>query len=733
VLPTAEDVNSLDQSAKSTIDTFFRQSFELRMQYEFSGRFPDQNDKDNLYELAKRAGDRMQAIALNQRRLKKQIEDYPGDDWDARYGSTGLWRKLSADLSTTALSKCEIDFYTAIATDQPLRNKILHNILTEIESLHLMGLPAVFQLLKAKTLALLAQTDPACRPLAKKEFDILMARSDMGHSTAFRISIERIKFLGVTRPGRLETMAENIAKSKCFGDLELILSLAFLQRQRDRDGLEKTVEMFPQIEGIFSSLILADLSTRQDLNKISVFEAQLAAQAAWKNNPQDYNVLLTHLANTKKFQTPLILYVAAVAASESSPARSVTLLIGAGKLLQQKKDDKLTLDPYEIAEQAAQLAYNLFAKDRRNCSVAIDAFNNYATIASYRIDEELEYFYTIVLRDCGHDEKSRTLLQKIADGPRSYWRNRARLDLIIHAVQQKQHTNHVRYRKLLKQLRHLIIDCGASAIAGENYDDIASEAIAVNCQLLLESQDKVPLQEFMDFLDKEKDTNDPELNLFKSKALQRLGKLDESTHYLLKAVDSNTCELTGQIMELLSEVVDTIEQFGKNDLSFMWNCKQLAQLCYDCLDGRARQKAALFLIEISLFSATSEEKKLSGFENMLDGMVKEGLSDNVDFIRCRARLLTKQLKFAQAGRLWAEVCEIRKHENPSPNQRSWKWWRAKYYELYCWSKCPQTQKKSVLHTIEVLENNFDGLPPLWAEKFNSLKQQCRSQLMDASK
>ncbi|GAH68049.1 unnamed protein product, partial [marine sediment metagenome] len=102
-IPTAEDINNLAETARLTADTFMRESFQLRMQYELSGRFLRQEDKENLHKLAKSADDRLQAIAESQRKLKKQIEDYQGDDWDNRYGSTGLWRKLSRDLYVTTL------------------------------------------------------------------------------------------------------------------------------------------------------------------------------------------------------------------------------------------------------------------------------------------------------------------------------------------------------------------------------------------------------------------------------------------------------------------------------------------------------------------------------------------------------------------------------------------------------------------------------------------------------
>jgi hypothetical protein len=186
-------------------------------------------------------------------------------------------------------------------------------------------------------------------------------------------------------------------------------------------------------------------------------------------------------------------------------------------------------------------------------------------------------------------------------------------------------------------------------------------------------------------------------------------------------------------MELLSKIIDEIDRFQKYDSSFMENCKKLAQFCYDCLDGWEKQKAMLFSIEISTFTQIKDSRKLSAYEKLLDNLAENGLSNDIDFIRCKARLLAEQNKFGEAAALWAKICEIQKARPASGNLRSWKWWRAKFYELDCWAKRPQTQKNDVLHTIEVFENTFPDIPPLWAEKLTLLKQQCRSQPISSGK
>jgi hypothetical protein len=521
-LPSDEDIIQLAETVKLTADTFMRESFELRMGYEYSGGFSDPNDKENLYRLARKAIDRLQTIAERQKELKQQVENYEGNDWDARYGLTGLWRKLSADIYTTKLSKCEIDYYLAMISRQPQRNNILHKILTEIDSLNLTHLPATSGLLKSKTLALFSQTEPVYKSLAKKEFDALMVRFDMSHSTAFRIAIERIKLLGEREPGQLKKLTGVIAKSRCKDDIELVLSLAFLQRRLNQpEVFERTVKLFPQTEDFLGSSVLSELTSiiaqQQSLQQTNVFEAELAAQAAWKDETSDYKQLLEQLSSIEKFQTPLILYVSAVKSSDSAPARAVDYLIEASKLQEAQKSGRLDIEPDKIAKQAAQLAYNLFIQDNSNCPAALRAFENYSAMAGEKIDEELEYLYTAVLSNCGRKKKSTALLEKIANSPGASRRNRARLDRIIQTIQQGN-LHKKQYHALCRRLNELIAFCSEQ---NERDRQLRAEAITIYCRLLLESEYEDASQKVLDILNEAETAYDPNLNAFKSTAHRR--------------------------------------------------------------------------------------------------------------------------------------------------------------------------------------------------------------------
>ncbi len=669
-LPTAEDINSLAETARLTGDTFMQESFALRMRYEFSRQFSDPNDspqdaprrRDSLHRLAKTAGEHLQMIAEKQKTFKQQIEDYQGRDWDAKYGQSGLWRKLSADIYTTGLSKCEVDFYLALTAEQPQRNEILHRILAEINSLNRLSNTAYLQFLKARTLALLARTDPTYQPLAKKEFDKLMIRSDMNQSTAFRITIERTKLFGITEAERLKLLAEELAQSSCRNDPELVLSLMSLQRRYSPEDFEKTVQIFPETEYFLGLLILSDISNRitrqKDLEHISVFEAELAAQAVWRDETRGYDKLLDYFLSEAKFQTPLILYVSAVKFAESSPAKAVELLIEASKLQRTKKSDRLDVEPAKIAEQAAQLSYNLFAADLLHCRLAVGAFENYFAMAGEQSSEELEYLYCAVLDSCGKTEEAEKLLEKIANRPTGKWRNKAGLELIVRAIQQGRYENPTQRNKLLGQFSSLIADLAS-----------------------------------------------PER---------------------FAAASGGDCKYAGAATVLVGEVIDEIDEIQQQAELFdkvAEDCRVLAEFCFGCLDGEAKRQAGLYLAEASIFAANKEEEKLSAVEELLNDTAQSGNGD-VDLLRCRARLLSEQGKFGEAAELWAKICEIRRGETSEADKRSWKWWRAKFYELYCLAECPQTRKAGIYHTIEVLENSFTDIAPVWAEKLNSLKHQC---------
>ena len=151
-LPTTQDINDAAQKAKQTYDSFFSQTFTIRMQYEYSGRFLNPQDKDTLCKATQRASADLEQIANHQSFMKKAIEAYQKDDWETLFGQTGLWRKVSADIAKTQTAKLEIDYYIAtLCSENTQQRQALEKLLAQPDS---------EEIFKAKVLCALARIDP---------------------------------------------------------------------------------------------------------------------------------------------------------------------------------------------------------------------------------------------------------------------------------------------------------------------------------------------------------------------------------------------------------------------------------------------------------------------------------------------------------------------------------------------------------------------------------------------
>lgn len=723
--PTAEDINRLAEAAKTASMAFAGRSLPIRMQFECSGDFLTRQKRQKLKGLAGTADRRLAQIEEKQQTFKKQIEDYRGGDWEQRFGSTGLWRKLAADVLRTTLSRLEVNYYLALADEEPKRSQLLHGIVTQIDSLSTNEPPAYAQFIKAKSLALLSQSDATLVPAAANEFNRLMLHSYMSQATAFKVSIEKIKLLGPETNARLNTLADDLARSQSRDDIEIVLSLASLQRRYAPQALEKTLSLWPNIETLLAQLILADLSNaaeqadtnEPDLTKITAVEAELAAKAASSARPEKCRAVLEGIVATEKFQTPAVLYAAGSAFSHFEPEKAVELLIKASGLQQRHKSVRLDIEPGQIAEQAARLAYQLYEKGPDNCRLAVDAFDNYAEIAACQIDPRLEYLHAVVLDGCGQKQSAEKLLEKIAQRPTGPERNRARLVLI--KKQLKNTGDNADRSGPLEQLQQLVLDCNCPP-GDTGCILVRDEAAYLYCRTLLDFGDKQSAWKVLDLLDNPQINRFAMFNTFKSQVLQRTGRLEQAVELMSDVVSSDSSgSAAPQIVELLSNVLDNCEPgescAGRGD-TMLRNCIGLAE--YADRFGRSR-RSSLVLAELNLLVAKPQKSNFDEIERTLSTCEKR---DDINWLRCSARLLGAEGKLERSAELWAQIGRIHRNDKNPQGERSWQWWRAKYYELHCLAQPSDAEKRNIIHTIEVLENTFIHIPSPWAEKLRLLKQ-----------
>jgi hypothetical protein len=262
--------------------------------------------------------------------------------------------------------------------------------------------------------------------------------------------------------------------------------------------------------------------------------------------------------------------------------------------------------------------------------------------------------------------------------------------------------------------------------------ELLTEAVTIYCNVFLESEDSGGVEMVLDILTRAEGTAKANVKVFRSKLLWKLDRPDESVECMLAVIDPNDHQHALEAMELMGKVVGRIDQLPQQTtdfLKFMKNCQIVARHC-ERISLTIRglipaRMARLYLAEISVFAANQNRQELLEVDKLLNDLSEQDLSDNVDYIRCRARLLFARGEFEGAARLWARIADRRKSESARPDRRSRQWWRAKYYELHCWSKVPQMDQGSIVHTIEVLENTYTAIPPLWAKRLSSLKEELR--------
>jgi len=730
-LPTADDIHRLAQAAKSVTAEFKASSAELRFQYEFSGRFLDPADKLELRQLATRASRQLHQIAVSQQKLKKAIEQYEGDDWEDRYGSTGLWRRLFTDCYLTGISRLQIDLHLAEHAESDERIETLGRILDRIETLSGDYNTTVhLQMLRARALALLAPTSSIYKSLAGRQFDLLSRRPDIPRLTALKIALQRIRALGPAEPAELDLLAEEIMQGPDVQDFELVLSLACLEHRLGLYGrFEKTVRASPQIEDFVGRLILRDLDYRREhsrleVSKISPFQVDLAAQAAWDGRPKDHLALLERLCASARFRSPLVLYVTALALRETSPVDAVGLLIEAAESQKRSPNTRLPLKAAAIAQQAVRLACQAYSASQPRSRMLLDTFQRYRRITAAPPPEDLEYCHAGALLDAGQKQEAIELLRKMAASPVPDIRSRATLKLVKLRIADE---SPIEPGPLEDEIARELLE-----LLQGSTGPTRREALLVYCRFLLDSNDIADAQAVNRLLTDREIHNAPRLALFKARALRCLGRLAESARYLAGISQTEDADYAAEAGALLSQLVLRAEQL-QNDLpppvfsELIENCRTIARRCERApISTKGLIPAGLlglYLAEISLLAGSNDPQKLARIEQSLDGLPRHG-SASLDLLRCQARMLAAQGSFVAAARAWAELARILKN-TPDPNKkRSWRWWRAKFYEIYCFSMIPQTDSRDVLHTIEVLQNSFADIPPLWAERLDRLKHQC---------
>ncbi len=640
-LPTAERINRLSELAKLSTEIFFQRSFELRMGYEFSGAFLTETDKNSLLEICQRAAKDLKNIAQQQQQLKTQIEDYEGPDWEHRYGQTGLWRKLAADLYKTQLALYEIDYYLALAVNADEQKQIAATTLSNLKQLEQQFGGDDLEFLKAKFIVLEKAT-----PDSKGNAETILNRIT---NTALSENTKPVQLWAMLEQVKLQKdnpaldQAVALAETQDFeGKNQWLMTAAFLyHRFGDCQRFEQLLKKHQELIASASTIILSQLKAGK--KPACRFEAELAAMAALQKEPiEEHADILTSLAETESFESPLLFYAAGLSLAQTSPKKACEFLSCASQLQQDQRSDYLDIDASAIAEQAGRLAYNLYVADSNQCEFAVRIFRNYRQISSEKMAEDLEYLYTQLLFECYDALEGQDILKRIAQAGGKY-------------------------------SKKAVVQLAAQQVRIEAYED-------PNQRLLL-------LQQFADSLE-----------------------------------DADDCRYLDEVLGLVKDTLAKIETFEDNPQTYavmLRNSYKIANFFQDCSLGPVDD---LMWAELNILTADANKPDLNHTEEIIEQSISRRDPNEPDSLRCRARLLQKKGQFCEAAKLWQKLAQFTK--NPTPTDRqNWQWWRAKYYELFCWLNCENAGTEDALHAIDVLQVSFDDIPAPWAGKLDALKQQ----------
>jgi hypothetical protein len=624
-VPSVADINSLADNVVKTYAEFTEVSTTERLHFELLGAGLDAADGARLLELSSQTGRRLAQLAASQENLRAGIEEYQGSDWEKRYGSTGTWRKLKADICRARMFECETKYWAAMATGGSRKETILKDAAAEMAALGKEFESRELRLLQARVLCAAAKEGSVQLRDGMAILDELCAGSERDR-TFFTAHLARWQ-VGTRDMAGLEQAWKELQVSKA-ADEELSIRMGFAGWLAGKQGwLQETIKKYPQSRAFIGKCVLAEAQKRlakDGAEWIGAYAAALAAEAALQD-VERYRGVIDALGKVTAYRGASVLQAMSLAVADKEPMKAAALLVEASKQMDGQ-------DAVQTAEQAARLGYGEFAKDKDQCKKAREAIANYMGIAAENSTAEMRYCYYLVTNQCGDANDARRTLEKIAQGKSGEYQKKA------------------------------------------GY----------------------------------------ELGMIRAGEFLKVGRVEEAAKDLAAGLEGRKGENADIAMDVVAAFLERQEEYeGKDGYEgLLKNCDWLAKYCGQWMDGVDKNAAGMMVGEIAaLMNAKGET---------LDAAEKLADADRSDeAMRCRARVLMAKGQFEEAGVQWGNLCQ-RKIVESKEDTRSWQWWRAKYYQILCWSKGKDATKEELARRIAVIRSSCGPVPELWDKKLKAM-------------
>ncbi|MEJ5260961.1 MAG: hypothetical protein WHS88_12310 [Anaerohalosphaeraceae bacterium] len=234
---------------------------------------------------------------------------------------------------------------------------------------------------------------------------------------------------------------------------------------------------------------------------------------------------------------------------------------------------------------------------------------------------------------------------------------------------------------------------------------------------LLDRPDRQNVDKMIRFLEAEVEKGEPLLGYLYAQALSLKEEYGRAVQVLCDIpADCRNASFDLYILEAFAE---RLEEYESSDGSLkplvMKRADQIAA-CGDALN-RGPQRARLVWAQMAASSVQltpDDEKRLEQYlEEQKDSAAEPILC-------CRAFRRMQQGQWAQALREWQRVRNAYEPADRAQKERSWSWWRAKYYELYCSARMPNVSSEDIRHAVRILETLYAPPPGVWRTRLEEL-------------
>ncbi|HEV58549.1 MAG TPA: hypothetical protein ENN87_13825 [Phycisphaerales bacterium] len=726
---TIEDVQRVTDRADEAAEGFFARSREIRLRFHYQDRFLTDGDREQMAQWARPAGETLVQAAATLHDYCRRIEAYEGDDWDRRFGVTGLWRRAHAAAERFTWLICRVDYWWALTRENPTRDERLADVIARCTSYADGEQDPTVCLLRAQCLSRLADhptaRDQASRLLAET-LEAYRSERRPPDATYFHAAITRLGLLDRVDSTLIREVLTALQRTALADDPDILLRLAFLElrcvRPRSDHVLQEVLRRSPEAGSFVGRVVLDDWLDRFSRNELTgsyildrtPLERRLALQQAGHGESSEALPLLEFLEGVLEPPSGLLLFAKAQAQRDADPVAAMTSYRRAAQVQRDRSDPDLPVTPAEVAALGAKLAWQLYLEDAEHAATAAEMLAFYHNLAGTEANDELEYAYALALHATGQRTRAEALLRQIRarGGPYAL---AAGLELVVRQIQTDDCDAACR-RSARDELERLLRRPPGPE---EPQQQARTQAVLLYCRLLLETPDRWAAQTVLDLLSRTDGLEPADAAVLRCSALRTLERHPQAAKALIGVLDSPAPAVADEITTLLAEASARIETWREQPsfADFLVDLCRLAEHAASHTQ-EAETRDLLRLTEAECLALRGDAASINQAAAIVEALARPAWTRRVEWVRAQARLLTARRQWTRAAECWQQIAAALR-DGPD----AWAWWQARYWQTWCHAQREGVGDDTVRHAVEVLLSSRPDCPAFWKTHLAALASQ----------